>query len=448
VRPVTANKRHFGLESHQQKSGVRSSDRLAKREGMEMNKKMLQAGVTVLVVILSVCVSLAQPKSIKLGWTGPLTGPAAESGVALKQGAMLALEEWNVKGGIQVAEYNKRIPVEILFEDCQSKPEIGVSLAEKLITRDKVHVLMSDAFHSSITMAVMELAPKYKIPIVSGGVSEEISKKVLKDPSRYKFFWKMIHGASAEARGIFYAYKELTDKKLFTPKTKTVAFIVEDSDFGRSHAAILKDMFEKDGWKVVALETVPMGHTDLYPQLNKLKSLSPEILVTSFASLPSGAALVKQFHEVGLKSSLSAIYYPMLPEFLPQVGKSAENLLWLPLQIDETIPKHKEFLEKMASRFKVQGNINNAQMYEMINYTFDCIERAGSLDPEKVVDAISKLDRKGLLGRAVFDQNKHEIRDGLDYIPLPVAQITGGRSSIVVPTSIATQKYVHPPWMK
>ena len=95
----------------------------------------------------------APPKAIKIGITAPLTGPAAEAGVALKQGFILAMEEWNAKGGVMLKEFNKKIPVEVLIEDCQSKPEVGVSVAEKLFTRDKVDVLLGDSFHSSVTMS-------------------------------------------------------------------------------------------------------------------------------------------------------------------------------------------------------------------------------------------------------------------------------------------------------
>ena len=138
---------------------------------------LLLAITGLFVISTSICLAGA-PKEIRIGVTAPLTGPAAEAGVALKQGMIMAVEEWNAKGGIQVKEAGKKLPVKILIEDCQSKPEIGVSVGEKLITRDKVHMLLGDAFHSSVTMAVMELAPKYGLPVMSvEPVSVEIAKK-------------------------------------------------------------------------------------------------------------------------------------------------------------------------------------------------------------------------------------------------------------------------------
>lgn len=392
----------------------------------------------------------AQPKTIKIGWTGPLSGPAAESGIAMKQSGTLAMEEWNAKGGIYIAEAKKKLPVEILFEDCQSKPEIGVNLVEKFITRDKVCLVLSDALHSSITLAVMELAPKYDFPIMSmGPVSDQISGKVAKDPARYRSFWKGDISTGAFSQMMFQTYKDLILEKLFAPKNKTVAFFMEDTDYGRSYATELGKLFGNLGWKTAAVETVPLGHTDCYPQLTKLKSLNPDILFTCFTSIASGVAAVKQFHELGLKCSHYGIYYTLKPEFVPQAGKAAEYILWGPMNLDpEHVPMHKEFAEKIRKRWNVTINWDIAMGYDGVNNALDAIERAGTLDSKKIVEALSKLDRKGVMGRYVFDASNHEIIGGAEYFSNPTGQVVGGKSAIIWPSAVAVKKYVTPPWMQ
>jgi branched-chain amino acid transport system substrate-binding protein len=135
---------------------------------------------------------------IRIGMTAPLTGATAASGMALRQGAELATEEINAEGGIDLGgrQYTLRLSV----EDSQSKPEVGVSAAERLITGERVHYLIGDALHSSVTMAIMDLAPEYQIPIVScEPVSDAIAEKVRADPERYRYFWKMNYGSTAYA---------------------------------------------------------------------------------------------------------------------------------------------------------------------------------------------------------------------------------------------------------
>lgn len=392
----------------------------------------------------------ADPQEIRIGVTGPLTGPAAESGTALKLGMILAMEEWNAAGGIYVKEYGKKVPIKSLIEDCQSKPEVGVSVGEKLIVRDKVHLLIGDAFHSSVTMAVMELAPKYGIPVMSGEpVSKEIEKKVISDPKRYWSYWKQGTNSDNTALSIFSTVKQLLDKGLLKPKNKTIAIVVEDTDWGRSIAEKTVEYFAGMGWKILTTETVPLGYTDFYPQLTKIKSMNPDVLIPMFTPLSSGVAITKQFQEVGMKCLLFGIYYPVRPEFITQVGKDADYLVWNPLMIETVhVPHHKEFAEKMKKRWNVAVYYDHGAGYDYMNNALWAIQKAGSLDPKAIVQAVSKLDRKGVLGRFVFDQQTHASKGGENYIPIPAAQIINGKNVVLWPTSLAFGTYQKQPWIE
>ena len=152
-------------------------------------------GIMILAVVLFMGVSVfclptqpaaaEAPEVIKVGIIAPLSGPAAWAGAAIKEGADLLVEEANSAGGIYIKDYKKKMKMEIIYGDSQSKPAIGVTVAEKLITKDKVHFLVGEAFHSSVTMAVMELAPKYNIPIQSWmPTSNEISDKIKSNPKK------------------------------------------------------------------------------------------------------------------------------------------------------------------------------------------------------------------------------------------------------------------------
>ena len=87
-----------------------------------------------------------------------MTGGSAESGMAVREGFEMRINEVNEAGGIMVD--GKKKLIKILFEDAQSKPEVGVSVSQKLITADKVDVLISDAFNSSVTLATMDLGKR------------------------------------------------------------------------------------------------------------------------------------------------------------------------------------------------------------------------------------------------------------------------------------------------
>ena len=402
------------------------------------------------VFIVGPALAATPPKTIKIGITAPLTGPAAEAGVALKQGFILSMEESNAKGGVMVKEFNKQIPLEVIIEDCQSKPEVGVAMAEKLFTRDKVDVLLGDAFHSSVTMAIMELAPKYGKPIMSvEPVSDEIAKKVANNPKRYWNFWKGGMGSTGYGEAVFSTYRFLESRGLFRSKTKKIAFIIEDTDYGRSNAERAKEHLTSIGFQAVAMETVPLGHSDFYPQLGKVKNLEADVLMSVFTPLSSGVALVKQLQEVGLKVYHHAIFYPSQPEFVPQAGKAADYLLWSPMALDPLHnPRQKEFAEVIKKRWNVTMRMDHGLAYDGLNNMLESIQRAGSLDTKKVVEALSKLDRKGIMGRYVFEQSNHQVKYGEEFIPIPTAQIVDGKSQVIWPSGVASAQFQLPPWLK
>lgn len=415
-----------------------------------MKKEFKKAVVLLLAVTLISLygISVSAEEVIKIGVTGPFTGPAAEAGIAIKQGTELAVFEWNEKGGIEVDGNMRKI--EVLYEDCQSKPEVGVSVAEKLITRDKVDFLFGDAFHSSVTLAIMELSPKYNIPISTVEcTSPEISKKVRSNPERYSLFWKGCFDSDAYGDAVFNTFKDLIDDGQLAPKSKTIAFVVEDTDYGRANAEVCKIRFNAVGWKALTVETVPLGHTDFYSQLYKLKTMNPDIIISCYTSLSSGVAFVKQFQEIGLKSNHMAIYYPNKSEFIEQAGEACEGLLWTPFFFDpETIDRQKPFAEKIKKKYNVKPTYDQLHGYEMMTNVLYAIQKAGSLKPKKIAEAMNQTDREGLLGRWVFDKNTHSIKAGEEYIPIPAGQIIDGKTYLVWPLKKATRAFVVQPWAK
>jgi branched-chain amino acid transport system substrate-binding protein len=388
-------------------------------------------------------------ETYKIGVVAPLTGPAAEAGTALRQGAQLASEEINSAGGMDIG--GKKIKLELIFEDSTSKPEVGVSVAEKLLGRDRVRLLVGEAFHSHVTMAIMELASKYpEIPFVSWEpVSAAIADKVVKEPARYKNFWKGDYNSDAYARSVFNTIKFLASSSQWTARTRTLAFVVEDTDYGRSNAADASKLFENDGWKTATVETVPLGHTDFYPQLNKVKTLAPELVVTVFTGLASGVAFVKQYQEVGVKALHMAVYYPTRPEFIDQAGQASEGLIWTALMFHPGSLKHQAAMANaVQKKFSVRATSDHAYGYDGVSYIADALKRAGSTTGAKVNEALSRNEFRGVLGRYVFDPQSHHAKDGAEFLPVPTAQIQGGKNVIIWPENVAASKYQLQPWTR
>lgn len=378
---------------------------------------------------------------LTIGVIGPLSGPAANSGISMRQAYEAVAEQVNKDGGLEIDGETHQI--KLIFEDSASRPEVGVSAAQKLLTRDNVDVLVGDSIASSVTLALMEVAPSFGKFMMSGQpVSIEIAKKIQGDPERFGNFWKGSFNSDAYARTLFETVNSLIEDGKFAAEGKKVAFIVEDTDYGKSNVEFTRPLFEEAGWTTTSDETVPLGYADFYPQLSKLRGDAPDVLVSIFTSVNSGIALVKQIDEQDLDVLHLAVYYPIRPEFLPGAGEAANGLLWTPLFFDAANnPKHKEFADTFKALTGVDGNGDHAQGFCQMSMLLDNIKKAGTVQPDKLSEAFAQTDFPCVIARYVYDTDIHTPKVGADYLPVPMAQIQDGVSFAIWPKSAATAEF-------
>jgi len=382
----------------------------------------------------------AGAEDIAVGAIAPLTGPAANSGEALRQGMQLAVKEWNEGRGDYVNADGQHPTISLTVEDNNSKPEVGVSAAQRMITKNGIKLLIGDALHSHVTMALMELAPQFDLPILSAEpVSTLIADKVKSDPEKYALYWKGNYNSTAYGDAVHDFVAWAIDKGLIDAGGKKLAFVVEDTDYGHSNADTITDLFKADGWTVVANEAVPPGSTDFYPQLTKLKGEAPDLTVSVFTAVNSGVSLVRQMSEQAMPGRHMAIYYPTKTEFMEQIGAAGEGLMWTSLQFaPEVVPAHKAFDEKIQAEYGNPATYSHAHAYCTTMIGLRALETAGGTDPKAVSDAIGNTDYNCLIGRFKFNPEDHTVIGGGDYLPLPVAQIQDGVNQLIWPEANAT----------
>ncbi len=280
-------------------------------------------------------------------------------------------------------------------------------------------------------------------------MSGAISAKIVKNPDKYRYFYKADFNSEGYGATISQTIAALVKTGQLKAASKTVAFLVEDTDYGRSIAGNAADMFKTDGWTVISNNTVPVGNTSFTSALSKLSYQNPDVLVSVFTSADSGVALSKQFVEQGLTAAQFAIYYPTQPAYLKGAGSVGEGLMWAPLTFDTAQrPADKAIDEKVRARFADAATTDHAYGYDCMNIALNALNAAGSTDPDTVVKALAATDYNGTLGRYVFDPRNHTAQYGSAYLPIPAAQIRGGKHIIIWPENIATGTYQAQPWMR
>jgi branched-chain amino acid transport system substrate-binding protein len=386
----------------------------------------------------------AQANDVKVGVVLPASGPAAATGISLRDGMRLSVEEWNAKGGVRLGD--KRGKVAMLVEDSQSRPDVGVSGAQKLLSRDNVHFLIGEAFASSVSLAIMELSPDTQTPMMSGqSIATAISNKIRDNKERFNRFFKANFNSDAYAGALGDFVDVMKKNGDLKADAKKVAFVIEETDAGRSNVAEVSRALKERGWDVATVETVALNHTDFFPQLSKLRSLRPDLVVTTFTSPQAGSAFVRQWKEQEMDILHAAIYYPLITEFAQLAGKSAEGLLWLPKLFDpERSAPHKEFAERAKKALGREVNTDLAYGYCYMTLALTAIDKAGSTDPKAIVEQLRKSDLPCVMGRYVFDPANNTARTGPDYLAAPIAQMQNGVNHIIWPSALASSKYIAP----
>ncbi len=360
---------------------------------------------------------------VKVGAVGPLTGASAESGIAAQQGQQLAVAEWNEKGGIVLD--GKHYEIELIYEDSAGAPETAVAAAEKLLGVDKVDILFADTIISSCILAVMDLAPKYPDVVFSTveGVSTNIPEKYASDPEAYANFFKACWSSDAYGRVVANSTSYLVEKGAIPAESKTVAYVFEDTDYGRNNVTAAEAVFSEQGWKTVAYEPSAQGNTDFYSQIYKLVDLKPDIVVSCFVPQASGVAYLKQVSEIGAGWTDIGIVYPSKPNFFEDTGSAASKLFWTPIEIDYGSEKLLEFAEKIDKMFGVSVQKCQCSGYDVTNMMFEAVEKAGTWKAkEGLIEAYASSQYEGLCGTFVFDEN-HCAQAGEGFLNMGMGQV-------------------------
>ncbi len=225
----------------------------------------------------------AQAQDIKIGVNEPLTGPFAASGTYVTNGARIAADEINAKGGI----LGKKI--ELVIEDNKSNPTEAAAVAEKLVTRDKVPVMMG-AWGSSLTLAVMPKLMEYQVPML---VETSSSGKITTSGNPYIF--RISPPSSVEAA----AFKPMLPKMTI----KKVDFLVINNDWGRGAADDFGKMLKGENIQVGLVETMDQSAQDMSAQLAKIKASDADTLMVTTA-VEQLTLVLKQAAALGLKKQI------------------------------------------------------------------------------------------------------------------------------------------------
>lgn len=329
--------------------------------------------------------ALADVSVVKIGNIEPLSGPSATLGQLGKAAREMAVEEINAAGGVKALGGAK---LELIYADSESKPEKGVAEAERLINTEKVHVL-TGCWNSAVTYPTTAVAERYGIPfIVPVSVSDKITEQ------GFKNVFRIAAKDSWWTRDQFTFLKDMQTE--FGARVEKLAFVYENGDWGKGFATKWKQLAADAGYKVVLDEPYPSTATDLSPVVQKIRRANPDVLMV--VSNAADAILLTNTlaeYKVKVKAIVASGGGHADPSFLKAAGKNAQYLFdiveW---ETDINKPGAKEANEKFKAKFGQNLTGEAVDAYLAIYVLKDALERAGSVEPAKLREALAATNLK------------------------------------------------------
>jgi branched-chain amino acid transport system substrate-binding protein len=409
----------------------------------KMHKKKLLMNVMAAcfaLILLTTGTALAE-KTLKVGVLGPFTGPSAKTGAEFKASVEMAMEKIHST----VGDYK----IKIVWIDSQSDPAKATSAYAEAVERKGIDCAIHN-WHSSVAVAVMDVAAKYKIPHWFGfGATEVVNEKWKAEPAKYNYWGGKGWPIPAKlALGYVECLENAIAAGKFKPKAKTVAIYGEDSDWGRSLGGALKGFFEDKGWKIVSEDYFPLTQTDFYPLLGKYRKQKVAVLAGTSTAAPNITAFVKQAREVGLKSVIIADGLGWMGDWYKMVGAASNGVLDMIPQLTTEEAQQWATDTKAKYGFKPSpsaGGLSYDGTNMFIKILKRTIEKYGKLDKETIHKCIVEEVQTGKLtyGKADGALIMNEYRYTSASVPdpvvakdgyyFPVIQYTDGKGSIVFP---------------
>jgi branched-chain amino acid transport system substrate-binding protein len=347
----------------------------------------------VLAVLVAAGVTPAQPRGepIKVGLLTTLTGSAARWGAYAQNGAGLAADEINAAGGLLGR------PVTIVPADSQCQPAQGVSALRRLITSDKVGFVIGDIC-SSVTLAAMPVVAESKVVLLNAGSSHpDITYKAGAGGN----IWVFRNYPTDELR------TQIVTEYVAKQGARRYSILNVDNDFGRGAAALSKKHIERLGGTLLSEDYFKAGESDFAPVLTKIKGLKPDVLLV-YALPDAVPPLTAQIKAQALKVKLAGVGEFTTPDVIKRsqadvLEGAVEGMSWAPVLGGEVNRKFVEAYEKKAGGDKPQ--VHAFTHYETLKLLARAIGDAGSAEPAKVREALTRIQYDGMMGRVRFDDH-------------------------------------------
>ncbi|MDH3387226.1 MAG: amino acid ABC transporter substrate-binding protein [Gammaproteobacteria bacterium] len=380
--------------------------------------------------------SLAACGEIVLGSAISLTGKYSTEGLNSQNGYDFAVEKIRQNGGIKIG--GKCYNFKIIYYDDESKGDRGATLAERLISQDKVQYMLGP-YSSGMTKAIAPVTEKYQIPMVEAeGASRSLFNK------GYKYLFAVLSTSEQYLASAITLAAEMAEKKGKQASSVKVAVAVENDPFSLDVRDGVVEDAKRFNMNIVLDEKLPRDLSDMSAILTKVQLLKPDLLIIS-GHTKGAVTGVRQIGEKNIKVPMIAMTHCESADVTGKFGATANDIL-CSTQWAETL-SYKDPIFGSAANYDQEFKLaypaykdkevpyQTAQASAAVYVFKDAFERAESLDKEKLRDALAATDLMSFYGPIKFSEAGNNIAK-----PMVLRQIQDGKYNVVAPSAFASHK--------
>jgi branched-chain amino acid transport system substrate-binding protein len=390
-------------------------------------------------VALGLCAAapaFADDDTIVLGAAVSLTGKFSVSGIHTQNGYDFAVDKINSTGGVKVGD--KTYKLQIKYYDDESEATRSAELAERLVDQDGIKFILGP-YGSPTTAAMAPVVEKLKVPMIEGnGASRSLFTK------GYKYTFAVLSTSDQYLSSAVDLAAEKAKEAGKDPKDVRLALAMGDDNFSQDVRAGIVEAAKKYGMQLAIDDKLPDAFTDMSATLTKVRAIKPDALLIS-GHEKGALTAARQIAEQKTDVPLLAITHCDSADIIGQVGAAAEYTLcasqWAPSLTykDKWFGTAADYSKAFTAKFGHEPPYQAAESTASVLAYVDAFQRAGTLDTEKVRDAIAATDMETFYGHIDFDDTGKNIAK-----PTVMLQVIKGQYVVVAPTKWATEKPIYP----
>ncbi|MCX5810341.1 MAG: ABC transporter substrate-binding protein [Proteobacteria bacterium] len=368
-----------------------------------MKFKKVFIGVFVLLMAGIFCVSSVQAADpynlgVALGFTGTGTLYSKDQ----MEGIQVAVDEINAKGG-----FLGKYPVKIFQQDTQTKPDVGVRTVKDLILRDKVRAVIND-YSSAVAVAVKPICREYKVIHIAAISNSENITKINYSP----YTFQVVPNSYMQAKAASYAVAQMAKTKGW----KEYVTLASDYEWGRStQEEVVADLKKVAPFLKVKKELWPkLGETQFASFVTSIMSMKPDFVYACLAS-KDNVTFTEQARPYGFFDKIPYVgSMQSVTELITEAKTMPRGLVAIsraPFFAHMDVPMMANFVKNYRVKYKGKYPSDWAVMgYDAVYALKQGVEKAGSIDNDKVKDAMKGLTVDLTRGKLQFRPIDNQLR--------------------------------------